>query len=255
MVSGARHKLAPSQISAIYYHLTVWAQARWSRPRWPKSPPLMTSLTKNPHPATKIIFFESRLEYLPSLLSLWTALYHFRRSSKTDHWSESLFQTLTPLLLKTFWIRVQMRVQKFFKFENPTSVQTPVTIINPTLIFPCFYLRNGHTDSCYCRNWKVTPDPGPVFHKFLTVCSDPCPTEKTQNPAIRYDLWRKATCDPFFWRENLENYRCQSKFLTCEISDFTPCTHAQSNILLQPLRWRYVESVIHHERDVRDEQQ
>jgi len=24
---------------------------------------------------------------------------------------------------------------------------------------------------------------------------------------------------------------CQAKFLTCEISDFTPCTHAQSNIL------------------------
>jgi len=25
--------------------------------------------------------------------------------------------------------------------------------------------------------------------------------------------------------------RCQAKFLTCEISDFTSCTHAQSNIL------------------------
>jgi len=25
--------------------------------------------------------------------------------------------------------------------------------------------------------------------------------------------------------------RCQAKFLTCEFSDFTPCTHAQSNIL------------------------
>jgi len=24
--------------------------------------------------------------------------------------------------------------------------------------------------------------------------------------------------------------RCQAKFLTCEISDFTQCTHAQSNI-------------------------
>jgi len=23
--------------------------------------------------------------------------------------------------------------------------------------------------------------------------------------------------------------RCQAKFLTCEISDFTPCAHAQSN--------------------------
>jgi len=26
--------------------------------------------------------------------------------------------------------------------------------------------------------------------------------------------------------------RCPAKFLTCEISDFTPCAHAQSNILL-----------------------
>ena len=25
--------------------------------------------------------------------------------------------------------------------------------------------------------------------------------------------------------------QCQAKFLTCEISDFTPCTHAQSNIV------------------------
>jgi len=26
--------------------------------------------------------------------------------------------------------------------------------------------------------------------------------------------------------------RCQAKFLTCKISDFTPCAHAQNNILL-----------------------
>jgi len=25
--------------------------------------------------------------------------------------------------------------------------------------------------------------------------------------------------------------RCQAKFLTCEISDFTSCAHAQTNIL------------------------
>jgi len=31
--------------------------------------------------------------------------------------------------------------------------------------------------------------------------------------------------------------RCQVKFLTCEISDFTPCTHAQSNII----RSKYAE--------------
>jgi len=40
----------------------------------------------------------------------------------------------------------------FFKFENPTPVQTPATVIDPSVIYPCFYLRNDHTDSCYCRN-------------------------------------------------------------------------------------------------------
>jgi len=34
--------------------------------------------------------------------------------------------------------------------------------------YPCFYLRNISTDSCNCRNGKVTP--GPVFQKFLTPC-------------------------------------------------------------------------------------
>ena len=38
----------------------------------------------------------------------------------------------------------------------------------PTVIYPCFYLRNDHTDSCYCQNWKVTPGLGPFFFKFLT---------------------------------------------------------------------------------------
>jgi len=34
-----------------------------------------------------------------------------------------------------------------FQIWNPTPVQTPATIINPTLSYPCFYLRNDHTDS------------------------------------------------------------------------------------------------------------
>jgi len=41
----------------------------------------MTSLTKNPQPPSKKFFFEWRLEDLPSLLSLWTALYRFRHQS------------------------------------------------------------------------------------------------------------------------------------------------------------------------------
>ena len=37
---------------------------------------------------------------------------------------------------------------------------------HPTVIYPCFYLRHDHTDSCYCRNGKVTPDPGRFFTHF-----------------------------------------------------------------------------------------
>ena len=79
-----------------------------------------------------------------------------------QRWPESLFQTLTPLLFQNFSIRVR----EVSKFENPTLVQTPAKVIDPTEICPCFHFRNYHTDSCYCWNWKVTP--GPVFHKFFT---------------------------------------------------------------------------------------
>ena len=54
-----------------------------------------------------------------------------------------------------------------FKFDNPTPVQTPVAIIDSTVIYPCFHLRNDHTDSCYCQNWKVTGS-CLFFHNFLT---------------------------------------------------------------------------------------
>jgi len=66
-------------------------------------------------------------------------------------------------------------VPKFFnpvptilQIRDPIPVQTTVTIIDPTLIYPRFYLRNDYTDSCYCRNAKVPQDQGPVFHKSLT---------------------------------------------------------------------------------------
>ena len=93
-----------------------------------------------------------------------------------QRWSETLIQTPTPLLFQNFWIQVRIRL--FFKFKNPTPVETPATIIDPTLIYPCFNLRNNHIESCYCWNGKVTPDPGPVFHKFLTLGPDPYPKEK-----------------------------------------------------------------------------
>jgi len=53
-----------------------------------------------------------------------------------------------------------------FKFEDPTPVQIPAAITDLTVIYPCFYLGNNHTDSCFCRNWKMTPDRGPVIHNF-----------------------------------------------------------------------------------------
>jgi len=92
------------------------------------------------------------------------------------------------------WICKKIRVQQFFKFDNPTPIQIPATIIDPTVIHPWCYLRNDLTDSCYCRSWKVTPDPGPIFPKFLT----PGPIEKHRilpesTPAlrIRSHLWSR----------------------------------------------------------------
>jgi len=95
-----------------------------------------------------------------------------------QRWPESLFHIPTPLLFHNFWIRVPIRVRLFLKFQNPTPVQTPVTIIDPTVIYPCFYLRNDRIDSCNCQMGKVTLDS-----------------------------------------------------VSSEISDFTPCTHAQTSIL------------------------
>ena len=73
-----------------------------------------------------------------------------------QRWAEPLFQTPTPLPFQNFWNRI--RVRNFFKLENPTPVLTPATI-DPTEIYLCFYLRNDHADSCYCRIWKVIPSP------------------------------------------------------------------------------------------------
>jgi len=75
----------------------------------------------------------------------------------------------------------RLRIRYCSKFENPTPARTPAAIIDPTAIYPCFYLRNDRTDSCCCRNGKVTPDPGPVFHRFLDPA--PGPKEKHRNPS------------------------------------------------------------------------
>jgi len=86
---------------------------------------------------------------------------------------ESLFQTPTPLLFQNFWI--QIRVRQFFKIENPT----PVQISDPIENYHWFYFINDHADSCYCRSWKMTPDPGPVFKKFFTP--DPGPKKDAES--------------------------------------------------------------------------
>jgi len=62
-----------------------------------------------------------------------------------QRWPESIFQTPTPLLFQKFLILV--RIWQFFKFEKPSPVQTPATIIDPTKVYPCVYLRNDHSDS------------------------------------------------------------------------------------------------------------
>ena len=90
------------------------------------------------------------------------------------------------LLFQNIWIRVH----KFIKFENPTPVQTPATIIDPTVVYPCFHLRYDHTDSStpapcihgylWCRPRHPASmatsgvDPG-TLHPWLPLVSTPAP--------------------------------------------------------------------------------
>jgi len=76
-------------------------------------------------------------------------LYLRRLSSFNPKVTGVTFQTPIPLLFRNF----RIRVLKFFKFENPTPLQTPAPI-DPTEIHPCFYSRNDHAKSCYCWNWN-----------------------------------------------------------------------------------------------------
>ena len=160
-----------------------------------------------------------------------------------QRWPESLFQTPTPLLFQNFWIQVRL----FFKFENPTPAQTPATIIDPTVIYPCLTFRNDHTDSCYCRNgklllfaksrnWKVTPDPGLVFHRILT----PGPKEKRRilpesTPAIRIrsHLWSlvpfsdcsKVPSDAIFVSRVITEKACSINFQPLAVSKLFPSAY------------------------------
>ena len=75
--------------------------------------------------------------FSPKLSNAWcfsfeTEWYNVHDCATMQRWPESLFQTATSLLFQNFWIQVR----KFFKFVNPTPVQTPATIIHPTVIYP-----------------------------------------------------------------------------------------------------------------------
>jgi len=122
-------------------------------------------------------------------------------------WPESLFQTPTPLLFQNFWIRVRL----FFKYENPTPVQTPATIIDPTVICPCFYLGNNRTSSRYCRNWKVTPDPG--LREKCRILPESTPVIR-----IRSNLWREHSQSQLKFSPVLKHtsLKQKSSFLLCK---------------------------------------
>jgi len=123
----------------------------------------------------------------------------------------------------------EIRVRLFFKLVNPTPVQTPAAVINPTLIYPCFCLRNYHTDSWSCRNLKVTPVIR--FYQNFDTGSRSGPKEKRRilpesTPVIRIraHLWyqhmiiaagltlvaKNCTLHGAFWLPGLADYPLRS---------------------------------------------
>jgi len=70
---------------------------------------------------------------------------------KKQRWLESHYPS--PLMFQKLWIRVR----NFSKFENPTPVQTPVTIDAANFQQRLWLSKDickDHTDSCYCRKWS-----------------------------------------------------------------------------------------------------
>ena len=92
-----------------------------------------------------------------------------------QRWPESLFPT--PLLFQKFWIRFWQ-----FTFENPTPVQTPAIIIDPTVIYPCFYVKKwSHRLLLLPKLKKSGSGSGSVFSQIFDSGSGS--TTKTQNLA------------------------------------------------------------------------
>ena len=140
--------------------LTVWAQAR-SRPRLPKSPPLMTSLTKNPHPDQNI-FFECKLQDLLHLLTGSIALtglekfpckttcvfvFFFKnpQSSQTPKCHREKLPGCSPWL----WAHLQYKISKtgtisWLRATCDTAVlaQTAWSRTDTKVLFCCFQVKN-----------------------------------------------------------------------------------------------------------------
>ena len=76
------------------------------------------------------------------------------------------------------------------------------------------------TGSCTDLNADSGSCSGSNLKYWLRLLLQP----KTQTPAAVHT----GTTAPW---SSLSVIQCQAKFLTCEISDFMPCAHAQSNIL------------------------
>jgi len=131
---------------------------------------------------------KSKVSALPPCLAehLILKMYHntTRRHSQNQRWPESLFKTPTPSLTKIFESGSgsgnfsNLRIRPLFRLQ---------LTIDPTEICQYFCIRNDHADSCYCRNWNVKPDPGPLFYKVLT----PGPKENRRilpesTPSLRF---------------------------------------------------------------------
>jgi len=118
-------------------------------------------------------------------------------ASKPSQWLESLFQTPTPLLFQNFWIRIWL----FFKFENPTPVQTPAAIIDLTVIHSCFYIRNDRSNSCQCCSGsgflENFLDPDPDWISFLLKPDTDYPKRYAWSTLYFFTFWFFPA--KFFW--------------------------------------------------------
>jgi len=92
-----------------------------------------------------------------------------------------------------FRLRLQnfsIRIRQFFKFENPTPVQTPATIINPTLIYPLrldfcplpMFSRRKCPPRLLLLS-KLKSDSGSGFSQIFDCGSGSASERKTQNSA------------------------------------------------------------------------